>query len=333
MRTGDDERDDGFADRIAQRARRTTERLDGFQRRHTAVAVPVAVYRKFTEDRTFGLASTIAFWAIFSIFPLLLVFATVLGYLLPTTAQQEVLLNLGRLFPVLAPSSGTISGPPWALVVGIVTALWSGSSVVVYLQEAFDQVWEVPYTERRTLVGRLRRGLIAVLAIGLGLVVSTLISGLVTSVATGLGLGWTTRLLGFAVSIVLDVGLFIAAFRILTSRSIRTRQVLPGALLSGLVFWVLQQLSSLLISRYLLHAGRIYGSFATVVTILWWCYLQSLITLIGAQLNVVLVERLYPRSLIGGPTTDADHRALESYARKRAYDAGDGQPQRILPPG
>ena len=333
MSTRDDDRGAGRGAQVLERARRTTERLDGFQRRHTAAAVPVAVIRKFTEDRTFGLASTIAFWAIFSIFPLLLVFATVLGYLLPTTAQQDVLRHLGLLFPVLAPSSRTISGPPWALVVGIVTALWSGSSVVVYLQEAFDQVWEVPYAERRTLVGRLRRGLIAVLAIGLGLVFSTLISGVLTSVATGLGLAWSTRLLGFAISIVLDVGLFIAAFRILTSRTIVTRQVLPGALLSGLVFWVLQQLSSLLISRYLLHAGRIYGSFATVVTILWWCYLQSLVTLLGAQLNVVLVERLYPRSLVGGPTTHADRRALESYARKRAYDADDGQPPRILPPG
>jgi membrane protein len=51
-----------------------------------------------------------------------------------------------------------------------------------------------------------------------------------------------------------------------------------------------------------------------VITILFWFYLQAQIMLLGAQLNVVLTERLYPRRLVGGPETDADHRALQLYA-------------------
>src|SRR6185437_6454769 len=104
----------------------------------------------------------------------------------------------------------------------------------------------------------------------------------------------------------------VAAFRILTNREITTRQVLPGALLSGVLFWVLQSLSSLIISRYLHNAQSIYGQFATVITILWWFYLQGVITLLGAQLNVVLKDRLYPRSLVDSPQTDADHQALQA---------------------
>jgi YihY family inner membrane protein len=101
-------------------------------------------------------------------------------------------------------------------------------------------------------------------------------------------------LAGYLIAVALDVGLFILAFRLLTDREVSTRDVLPGALLSGVVFWLLQQLSSLIIARYLHTAERAYGDFATVITMLWWFYLGSIVMLFGTQLNVVLKERLHP---------------------------------------
>ena len=103
----------------------------------------------------------------------------------------------------------------------------------------------------------------------------------------------------------------------LTDREITTRDVLPGAIFSGLIFFVLEQLSSFIIARHLKSAQSTYGHFATVITILWWFYLQSIVTLLGAQLNVVLKERLYPRSLVDAPKTEADHRALQAYTQER----------------
>jgi hypothetical protein len=41
--------------------------------------------------------------------------------------------------------------------------------------------------------------------------------------------------------------------------------------------------------------------------------------LVGAQLNVVLKERLHPRRLGTAPVTEADHRAYDAYARERTY--------------
>ena len=54
-------------------------------------------------------------------------------------------------------------------------------------------------------------------------------------------------------------------------------------------------------------------------TILWWFYIQSMITLLGAQLNVVLKHSFYPRSLADAPSTSADRRVLEAYAAERTY--------------
>jgi uncharacterized BrkB/YihY/UPF0761 family membrane protein len=105
----------------------------------------------------------------------------------------------------------------------------------------------------------------------------------------------------------------------LTDREITIRDVIPGALLAGVIFFVLQELSAFIISRHLHSAQSTYGHFATVITILWWFYLQAIVTLLGAQLNVVLKERLHPRSVAGTPRTDADRRALQAYAEERTY--------------
>jgi uncharacterized BrkB/YihY/UPF0761 family membrane protein len=86
-----------------------------------------------------------------------------------------------------------------------------------------------------------------------------------------------------------------------------------------MAFFILQELSELIVSHYLQNAQSTYGHFPTVITILWWFYIQSIITLMGAQLNVVLKDGFYPRSLVDTPKTSADHRVLEAYAAERTY--------------
>jgi YihY family inner membrane protein len=306
-------------DAVATVARNKLHRLDRYQQRHPALGVPIAVIQKFVEDQSTILAAVIAFWAFFSIFPLLLVFVTLLGYFLPPTLKDDVLHGVAGFFPLVSTDSiGHLSGRWWTLVVGILSALWSGSFVVTAIQSAFDAVWEIPYVQRRSFGSQLKRSLFALGSIGLGLVVSTVISSYVIGTATGLGV--FGRFAGYLIAVALDVGLFIVAFRLLTGRDVATRDVLPGALLSGIVFWLLQQLSSLIISRYLHSAERTYGTFATVITMLWWFYLQSIVTLLGAQLNVVLTERLHPRGLVDAPATESDYRAYDAYAKERTYD-------------
>jgi len=285
--------------------------LDRLQRRRPVLAVAVATVKKYGEDGSSNLASMVAFWAFFSIFPLFLVGVTVLGFVLHGHARHVVLRNLARMVPLLHLSSVTgLTGSWWALLVGAATALWSGLAVLRAAQVAFDSVWELAGQERSGFVERAARGLVALVAIGAGLVATTLLSGFVTGDQTAVSLAWWAQAAGYLIAVVLDVLLFLLAFRILTSGPVTFRAVLPGALLAGLAFWVLQQGSSLIIARELGKTQATYGSFATVITILWWFYLQAQITLLGAQLNVVLEEHLYPRSLFGGPGSDADERAL-----------------------
>jgi membrane protein len=297
------------------------QRADAVQRRNPVLAVAVATVKKFQEDRSTRLAAMIAFWAFFSVFPLFLLLVSLLGYFLPASMKSDVLHHVAGMFPLLDPSTvGHLSGSVWSAALGGLTALWSGTAVMRTTEFAFNSVWEIPMTERPKLVEQLRRAVKAVATIGAGLVVSTIISGFVTGQDTGVHLGLAGRVGGYLLAAALDVGLFLIAFRMLTDRQITFRDVLPGALLSGVVFFLLEQLSSFIIARHLNHAQATYGHFATVITILWWFYLQAVITLLGAQLNVVLYHRLHPRSLGAGGHTDADRRTLAAYAESRSYE-------------
>jgi YihY family inner membrane protein len=303
----------------AEQAKQKLDRVDAFQQQHKPVAIPIAVVKKFSEDQSTNLASMIAFWAFFSIFPLLLVLVTLLGFFLPSGTRDSVLTQVAQFFPLLDPTSiSGLTGSWWALIVGIVTALWSGSAVVRTVQFAFNSVWEIPYHQRPKFVEKLLRSLLVLSTIGVGLVLSVLITGFVSGASHTLHLAWFGHLLGYVIAIALDVVLFIAAFRMLTDRDISTKDVLPGAVLSGVAFWILQSLSSLIISHYLSNAQSTYGKFATVITMLWWFYITSIVTLMGAQLNVVLKERLYPRGLVK-PQTEADHRFYDNVAKERTY--------------
>lgn len=302
---------------------RFVEKVDDTQQRSRPVAVAVATFKKFSEDRSPNLASMIAFWGFFSVFPLFIALITLLAWFLPAGDKSSVLGHVAKMLPLIDPSEVSgLSGSWWVLVLGLLTALWSGTGVVRTLQFAFDSVWEVPYHERAGLVQQTLRSLWVLATIGVGLVLTTLVSGLVVSSANGIHLGVLGRVGGFVLAVALDVGIFVAAFYLLTPRVESVRDVLPGALLSGLAFFVLQQLSALIISHYLQNAQSTYGHFATVITILWWFYIQSLITLLGAQLNVVLKDNFYPRSLAGRPSTPADRRVLEAYAAERTYHPG-----------
>lgn len=296
------------------------ERIDATQRRHRPTSVAVATFKKFKEDQTTNLAAMVAFWAFFSIFPLFLVFVTILGWVLPAHDKTNVLNHVSQMLPLINPNQvHALSGSVWALVIGLATSLWSGMGVVRTVQTAFNSVWELPMTERPGLKDQILRSLGILATIGVGLVVTTLISGLVTSSSSGVNLGVVGRVVGYAIAIALDVGLFVAAFRMLTDREITVGDVVPGAVFAGIVFFILQELSSYIITHRLKSANSTYGTFGTVITILWWFYLQAVVTLLGAQLNVVLKHKLFPRSLVGAPETDADHRALQAYAEERTY--------------
>src|SRR5690242_4700833 len=103
-------------------------RIDRAQQGNEQLAIAAATVKKYGEDQSSSLASVIAFWAFFSVFPLFLVLVTILGYVLPSDRRTEVLRRVASFFPLLDPSTvGSLAGSWWPILLGAITALWAGS--------------------------------------------------------------------------------------------------------------------------------------------------------------------------------------------------------------
>ena len=301
-------------------------RLDRFQQRRSWAAFPFAVVKKFGEDQAGNLAALIAYYAFFSVFPLLLAFSTILGFVLHGHPdwQHSVEHSAFAQLPLMISKDqpAPLHGSVVALVVGLLLALWSGLGVGKTAQTAFNTVYLVPRNERPDFLRSTLRALGLVVVGGVGLMVTTALSTAITSAGSigGVSLGPGLRIVGTAIAIALNTALFLLLFRWLTVRRVPWRHALPGAVISAAALQVLQLAATAFIDHKLKGASSTYGkNFGTVVVLLSWFYLQAQVVLLAAEVNVVRQYRLWPRALRDPAATDADYRAYEAYAEREQY--------------
>jgi membrane protein len=288
--------------------------FDRFQRRRRLLAFPIAVIKKFGDDQAGNLSALIAYYAFFSLFPLLLVFVTVLGFVLEgdPAAQDAIVDSALDQIPIIGDqiSAGSLNGSVVALVVGIVGALLAGLGVTLAAQTAFNRVHAIPHRDRPDFLFSRLRGLGLLAVLGTLQVLSTAATGLV---AGGLG-GLALTIGGVVLSVTLNSILFFAAFRLLTDKSIATSELWPGIASATVLWTVLQAVGGAYIGHVVKGAGQTYGTFATVIGLLTWLFLGARIVVYSAELNSVVSRKLWPRGLFD-PPTGADQKALAALAR------------------
>ena len=296
-------------------------RFDRFQRRNKPTGVAIAVLKKFSDDQAGNEAALIAYFGFFSLFPLLLLFVTILGFVLQGDehARQAVLNSALKQFPIVGPelgkSSRSLSGSGLGLAIGLVGSLSSGLAITMAAQNAFNTVYAVPFKERPNFLSSRVRGLKMLVVFGGLQVVSTVVTGLVTG---GFG-GVLTVIAGLIVSFALNLVLFFAVFRLLIDNAISTRELRPGIIMAAVLWEILQSLGGIYITHYLKGAGQTYGTFATVIGLLVWLYLGARVLVYSAEINTVLTRGLWPRSILD-PPTPADRRVRAALAKAQERD-------------
>ena len=288
--------------------------FDRLQRRHRALALPVAVLKKFSDDQAGNLAAVMAYYAFFSLFPLLLVFTTVLGFVLADNpqAQKDILDSTLEQIPLAGEElkAGTLKGSGVALAVGLVVTLLSGLGVTLASQTAFNRIYGVPMRERPNPVRSRLRGLGLLVVLGTLQIVSTVASGLVSA---GFG-GALLTVAGVLLALALNLLLFGAAFRLLTDRSVPTPTLGPGIVAAAVLWTAVQGVGGAYLGYVVRHAGPTYGAFATVIGLLTWLFLGARIVVYSAELNTVVARRLWPRGIVD-PPTPADREVLRELAQ------------------
>jgi YihY family inner membrane protein len=295
---------------------RVLERIDRVQRTRPWLAFPVAVLKKFGDVRASRLAALVAYWGFFSLFPLLLVLVTALGFVLSghEELRRQAIDSILRQFPGIGTqiqdSIGTLRGSGFGLAVGFGGLVWSGIGVMAALQDAMNTVWDVPLKRQPNFWQKRLRALLLLVVLGGGFLVTSflMVVGRIPALAR-FGLG------GLAVSLVFDVVLFLLAFRVLTERHLSWRVLLPGALV-GAAGWVfLQWLGGFYVARIVQGASRTYGFFAVVIGLLSWMYLLAQWVVFAAEINVVRHDRLWPRTFFGDTLRQPDREVLVRYAK------------------
>jgi membrane protein len=255
-----------------------------------------AVHRRYGEDSAGYLASAVAYHSFLSLFPLMLLGLAVVGFLLAddVPTQTEWIDRLSQTVPGLQDLiddslRAVVRERAGAGLIGLAGLAWTGIGVVEALGHALGRVFRIPAYE-----GFFKKKLWSfgsLLTLGALALTATALTGLAASVdvegVVGLFIVIGAGFLGFA----LDFGVFLIAYRILVQRrGPAFGRLWKGALFAASGWTVLKFLGAWLVGRVVTNAATVYGSFATVIGVLFLLHLGSRLFLYGAELNAVLIE-------------------------------------------
>src|SRR3954452_2595734 len=166
---------------------RVINRIDAFQQRHTPLAFVFAVIKKFGDDQGGNLAALLTYYGFLSIFPLLLVLVTVLGYVLADNPklQSDIVNSAVAELPILGDqirsNVHSLRGNGIGLFVGVLITFYGALGFANAAQNALNRVWEVPMSVRSGFFPRLARSLGLMGTLGLAILVTTVFRGYKTT--------------------------------------------------------------------------------------------------------------------------------------------------------
>jgi YihY family inner membrane protein len=288
--------------------------VDARQRRFTPSAFVVGVVKKYGDDRGGSLSAIVTFYGFIAVFPLLLLFVTIVGIVVgrSSSAEERIVGSALSQFPVIGTHlrsniHALSRGSPLAFAVSALGLLWGSLGITNALQLASARMWAVPRHQEPGLPARVWRGLQILGITAAAVVLSSILAGVSTFGATHLGgPRVVVRVLTIAGAAVLNVGAYLAALRILAPPATPVRRLLPGTLLGGLAWTALQAAGGYLLSHQLHRATELYGFFAIVLGMIFWLNLGSQLFLYSTEVNVVLHRHLWPRGLTDAPAAGDD---------------------------
>ena len=285
------------------------------RQRSRAADIPVGAIEGFRLHQTGRSAALVSHFGFISVFPLFLVFTTVLGFVLQDNPQLQkdivdsALAKLPLIGPTLASEPDALQGSVMVLVLGLLLALWSGMKAFVALQAALDNTNDIDLDDRHSFVQTRVRALGGIGIIGLAQGASAFLTSLVTAAS----LPALSNVLLVIAAAVLNAVVLAVSYRWLTSATTNWRSVWPGAVFAGIGFAGLQVVGTTLIARSQENASSVYGDFAAVIALLAWLSLHATLALVGAELNRARqTSTFWPPSAAG--TTAASSPAASSPA-------------------
>lgn len=268
----------------------------------------------FIDDEALSRGAAIAFYAVTSLAPLLLIVTAIAGVAFGQAAAQDAIAqqlaglmgkNSAELLQAAIKSASNPGASTAGALVGIATLAITASGVFGEMQTALNTIWKA--TPSGAAFSRLVRARVAsaglVAALGLLLIISLLASALITAIG-----GYVTGYLPFGefllsavntlVSFTLLGALFAAIYKVLPDRRLAWRDVMVGALVTSILF----NAGKSLIGWYLGSSAiaSAYGAAGSLIVVLLWVYYSSQIFLFGAEITYQWWLRRHVDDATGG---------------------------------
>lgn len=279
-------------------------------------------------------AAQTTYYALLSLFPLLLVIANIIP-LFPIDLQ-ELLLTLDGVLPediyqIIAPIlvdylNSTSGG---VLSIGVITAIWSSSVLINSLRFVLNDVYDVEDTNESALLGRIIAPLIMVLLILIAMVLGIVfifgeqilnfIKGLLE---IELGFIDTFIALRWPVSLLVLFTVFVFLYQLIPDHDLKIRDGLPGALFTSVVFILLSELFTLY-TQFSGSSDAGNAAIGTVLVLMLYMYFVSIIILVGGLLNSVIYEFRHHQSVREDKLQEVEG---ESDSKLSQMSFLDGQP-------
>ena len=291
---------------------RAIRKIDKTQQRFTPTAFVFGVVKKFGDDNGGVLVANLTYTAFTTLFPLLLVFTTILGLVAAINPgfRQAATDAVANQVPIIGHTLTTQVGQLKrasliGLIIGLAVTIWGSMGLAQAGLYTMGKVWNLPGPERPGYLPRLVRSVLFLVLLAVDVLLTTALASLSTYGHRPLAL------LAFAetVAATVNAGMFFAGFRILTPKVVPSRDLVRGAVIAGILWTVLQVLGTYLVHHFL-HSDSVYGVFGLVLGLLAWIYLAVQVTVCCAEINVVLARKLWPRTIVQPPLTEADRASM-----------------------
>lgn len=297
---------------------KTLRSIDGIQQRSRPLSFVFGVVKKYGDDQGGRLGALISFYAFLSFFPLTLVVVTVTAFLAHRNPGLAETLRASSLaqFPVvgseLTSGERALPGSGVGFVVGLAGLVWGGLGATQTLQYAFHEVWHVPHKDRPTFFIRIRRGVVILAILGLGIVATTVFGVLGSLVSNSYAAG----ALGLVGSFATVAFLFFSLFWLMSPRDLALVDLLPGVFFATIGWVALQTIGLRLVAHQLRRSSQLYGTIGAALGLIAFFLLATKVVIYGLEVSVVRVQALWPRSLLQPPLTESDKEMLVTLAKQ-----------------
>jgi membrane protein len=304
-------------------------------------------WTRYREDLGDRLAAAVTYYGFLSLFPILLLGLSVLGYVLAGDPDRQIKVfssitsSLPGVGDAIVENLRTVmKNRGSAGVVGLVGLAFSGLGWIDALREALRAVWHQPKPQMNIVKRKLvdivilaGLGVTVFISLAVGIVgagITEWVLGLVGLDGSGLATV-TLALVAYALAIVADTMLFAFLFYRLPAVARPKGRVFRGAVFGAIGFNILKLVGTLYIGRTVSNGVEVYGTFAVVVGLLVWINLVSRFVLFSAAWTVTGQDE--QDAAPSGTADDADGIPAAEPAQLRTAAEDTGQPERTRPQG